>query len=152
MFRNERRRHEQTGATYPWLVRSTAIVNHYYVYCVDRDFGPFVLKLCTYFAHNAELCRNGHEYVKHQLTNRGIGYEALHHGILTCSDPKRAQALCDGLSAHLHYIVLAKDSSLLPHWPAGASSAYWRYSRRPLRDETCRRPSGEGCGRARRLH
>ena len=36
VFRTERRRNEQTGATYPWLVRSTAMVNHFYVYCVDR--------------------------------------------------------------------------------------------------------------------
>ena len=49
VFRTERRRNEQTGATYPWLVRSTAMVNHFYVYCVDRDFGPFFLKFSTYF-------------------------------------------------------------------------------------------------------
>ena len=42
VFRTERRRNEQTGATYPWLIRSTAMVNHFYIYCVDRDFGPFL--------------------------------------------------------------------------------------------------------------
>jgi len=51
VFRTERRRNEQTGATYPWLVRSTAMVNHFYVYCMDRDFGPFFLKFCTYFPY-----------------------------------------------------------------------------------------------------
>ena len=92
VFRTERRRNEQTGATYPWLVRSTAMVNHFYVYCLDRDFGPFFLKFCTYFPYNAKLCLNGHEYVKQQLTNRGLGYTALDNGILTCDDPKRVQA------------------------------------------------------------
>jgi hypothetical protein len=47
VFRTERRRNEQTGATYPWLIRSTAMVNHFYIYCVDRDFGPFFLKFCV---------------------------------------------------------------------------------------------------------
>ena len=47
VFRTERRRSETTGATYPWLVRSTAMVNHFYIYCVDRDFGPFFLKFST---------------------------------------------------------------------------------------------------------
>jgi hypothetical protein len=47
VFRTERRRSETTGASYPWLVRSTAMVNHFYIYCVDRDFGPFFLKFCT---------------------------------------------------------------------------------------------------------
>lgn len=68
----ERRRNEQTGATYPWLVRSSAVVNHFHVYCLDRDFGPFFLKFCTYFPYNAKLCVNGHEYFKEQLGNRGI--------------------------------------------------------------------------------
>ncbi len=67
VFRTERRRNEKTGATYPWLVRSSAMVNHFYVYCMDRDFGPFFLKFCTYFPYNAKLCLNGHEYVKQQL-------------------------------------------------------------------------------------
>src|SRR3954454_1306215 len=30
VFRTERRRNEQTGATYPWLVSSTAMVNQFY--------------------------------------------------------------------------------------------------------------------------
>ncbi len=39
VFRTERRRNEKTGGTDPWLVRSTAMVNHFYIYCMDRDFG-----------------------------------------------------------------------------------------------------------------
>src|SRR5207245_5863904 len=88
VFRTERRRNERTGATYPWLVRSTAMVNHFYIYCLDRDFGPFFLKFCTYFPYNAKICLNGHEYVKQQLANQGIAYEALDNGILSCDDPK----------------------------------------------------------------
>ena len=30
-------------------MRSTAMVNHFYIYCVDRDFGPFFLKFSMYF-------------------------------------------------------------------------------------------------------
>ena len=71
----------------------------FYAYCMDQDFGPFFLKFCTYFPYNAKLCLNGHEYVKRQLANRGIAYEALDNGILSCDDPKRVQTLCDGLSA-----------------------------------------------------
>jgi hypothetical protein len=115
VFRTERRRNEQTGATYPWLVRSTAMVNHFYVYCMDRDFGPFFLKFCTYFPYNAKLCLNGHEYVKQQLTNRGIGYEALDNGILSCNEPKRVQALCDGLSGEKIDGLLRKWFRKLPH-------------------------------------
>src|SRR5437867_3970979 len=99
VFRTEKRRNPTTGQAYPWLVRSTAMVNHFYFYAVDRDFGPFFLKFGTYFPYTAKLCVNGHEYVKRQLAQRGIAHEALDNGILSCRDPRRLQALCDGLSA-----------------------------------------------------
>jgi len=38
------------------------MVNHFYIYCVDCDLGPFFLKFSTYFPYNAKLCLNGHEY------------------------------------------------------------------------------------------
>ena len=64
VFRTEKRRNPQTGQRYPWIIRSTAMVNQYYWYCVDRDFGPFFLKFCSYFPYTAKLCVNGHEYAK----------------------------------------------------------------------------------------
>jgi hypothetical protein len=136
VFGTERRRNEQTGATYPWLVRSTAMVNHFYVYCMDRDFGPFFLKFCTYFPYNAKLCLNGHEYVKRQLTNRGIGYEALDNGILSCDDPRRVQALCDGLTGEKIDGLLRKWFRKLPHPFTGKDrQAGYRYQISILQSE-----------------
>jgi hypothetical protein len=86
VLRTEKRRNPATGQAYPWLVRSTAMVNHFYVYAVDEDFGPFFLKFGTYFPYNAKLCLNGHEYVKRQLAQRDIAFEALDNGILSCAD------------------------------------------------------------------
>jgi hypothetical protein len=88
VFRTEKRRSPKSGQPYPWIVRSTAMVNHYYVYAVDRDFGPFFLKFCSYFPFNAKLCINGHEYAKRQLARKDIAFEALGNGILSCADPK----------------------------------------------------------------
>ena len=70
VLRTERRCDPATGASYAWLVSSTAMVNHYYFYAVDEDFGPFFLKFCSYFPYNAKLCINGHEYLKRQLAKR----------------------------------------------------------------------------------
>ena len=99
VFRTEKRRNPETGQSYPWIVRSTAMVNQYYIYAVDRDFGPFFLKFCSYFPYNGRLCINGHEYAKRQLQQWGIDFEALDNGFLTCEDPEQLQAICDGLSA-----------------------------------------------------
>ena len=67
------KRRDAEGIRYPWIIRSTAMVNHYYVYLVDRDFGPLFIKFCSYFPYAAKLCLNGHEWLKRQLTRRGIG-------------------------------------------------------------------------------
>jgi len=115
VFRTEKRRNLNTGQTYPWIVRSTAMVNHYYFYGLDEDFGPFFIKFCTYFPYNAKLCINGHEYVKRQLDKEGIAFEALDNGILSCADPRRLQQLCDGLSATKIDRLLRKWLALLPH-------------------------------------
>jgi hypothetical protein len=128
VFRTERRRNEKTGGTYPWLVRSTAMVNHFYIYCLDRDFGPFFLKFSTYFPYNAKLCLNGHEYAKQQLAHKGIGFEALDNGVLSCDEPKRLQAICNGLSAEKIEALLRKWLRLLPHpYTAADRKAGYRY-------------------------
>jgi hypothetical protein len=128
VFRTEKRRSPTTGQPYPWIVRSTAMVNHYYIYAVDRDFGPFFLKFCTYFPFNAKLCLNGHEYAKRQLARKDIAFEALDNGILSCAEPERLQQICDGLSAEKIDGLLRKWLRLLPHPFTGADrKAGYRY-------------------------
>jgi hypothetical protein len=126
VFRTEKRRNPGTGQPYPWLVRSTAMVNHYYFYAVDRDFGPFFLKFCSYFPYNAKLCLNGHEYLKRQLTQRGIAYEALDNGIQSCAAPATMQRVADGLSAAKIEALLHKWFGRLPH-PFGARDRHAGY-------------------------
>ena len=128
VFRTEKRRNPKTGQAYPWIVKSTAMVNHYYIYAVDRDFGPFFLKFCNYFPFNAKLCLNGHEYAKRQLAQKGIAFEALDNGLLSCADPGRLQRICDGLSAKKIDSLLRKWLRLLPHPFTGADrKAGYRY-------------------------
>lgn len=128
VVRTERRRNERTGQTYAWLVPSTAMVNHYYFYGVDEDFGPFFLKFCSYFPYNAKLCLNGHEYAKRQLAKRRIRHEALDNGILSCQDPKALQRLCDSLSPQKIDALLRKWLRRLPHpFPAADRKAGFRY-------------------------
>ena len=51
VFRTVKRRDER--GTFPWIVRGTAIPNHFYFYALDRDFGPFFIKFCSYFPYAA---------------------------------------------------------------------------------------------------
>ena len=102
------------------------MVNHYYIYALDRDFGPFFLKFCSYFPFNAKLCLNGHEYAKCQLAQRKIAFEALDNGVLSCADPKRLQQICDGLTGDKINGLLRKWLRLLPH-PFTGSDRYAGY-------------------------
>ena len=85
------------GRSYPWIVKSTGVVNHFYFYCVDDDFGPFFLKFCSYFPYNAKLCLNGNHWAKRQAAKAGIGFTALDNAFAAVDDPARLQAICDRL-------------------------------------------------------
>jgi hypothetical protein len=115
VFGTEKRRNPETGQRYPWIVRGTAMVNHFYFYGLDEDFGPFLLEVCTHFPYNAKLCLNGHEYLKRQLSKEGIPFEALDNGVLSCADPERLQQICDGLSASKIDAPLRKWLARVPH-------------------------------------
>ncbi len=115
VFRTEKRRNPQTGHAYPWIVRSSAMVNHFYCYCLDRDFGPFFLKFCSYFPYNAKLCLNGHEYAKRQLRKDGIGFKALDNGFVSCEDHGRLQTICDQLGPEQIDALLRRWLAKLPH-------------------------------------
>ncbi len=128
VYRTEKRRNPRTGVSYAWIVKSTALVNHYYFYCVDQDFGPFFLKFCSYFPYGGRLCLNGHEYAKRQLQRGGIAYEALDNGVLSCQNPRRLQAICSGLTAAKIDGLLRKWLAKLPHpYTAADRKAGYRY-------------------------
>ena len=114
VFRTEKRRDAQ-GKTYPWIIRSTAMPNHYYVYILDREFGPLFIKFCTYFPYAAKVCLNGHEWLKRQLTRRGIPFEPLDNGIRSTDKAARVQRIANELDATKIDAVFRKWLRRLPH-------------------------------------
>jgi hypothetical protein len=65
---------------------------------------------------------------KCQLAQRGIAFEALDNGVLSCADPKRLQQICDGLTGDKINALLRKWLRLLPHPFTGADRyAGYRY-------------------------
>ena len=127
VFRTEKRR-DADGKRYPWIVRSTAMPNHYYVYILDRDFGPLFIKFCTYFPYAAKLCLNGHEWLKRQLTQREVPFEPLDNGIRSSDEPARVQRIADTLDAAKIEAVFRKWLRRLPHpFAAAHRAAGYRY-------------------------
>ena len=113
-FRTTKGHGSRSQDRWPRLLRTTAMVNQYYFYGWDADFGPFFFKFSSYFPYTAKFCLNGHEYLKQQLGQAGIAYEALDNGILSCADPLQMQALEDGLSAENIEALIRKWQGRLP--------------------------------------
>ena len=114
VFRTEKRQGSD-GSRYPWIVRSTAMVNHYYFYLVDRDFGPLFIKFCSYFPYAVKICLNGHEWLKRQLTRRSVPFEPLDNGIHSSADPRRVQRIAGQLDSSKIEAVFRKWLRRLPH-------------------------------------
>lgn len=135
LFRTEKRR-DGEGKTYPWIVKTTGLVNQFYLYCVDADFGPFFLKFCSYFPYNAKLCLNGNEWAKRQAAKAGIGFEPLDNGFAAVDDPAGLQTICDRLGPEQIDGLLRKWLAILPHpFSAADRAAGYRYDLSLLQTE-----------------
>ncbi|HEX4593808.1 MAG TPA: hypothetical protein VH157_06020 [Bryobacteraceae bacterium] len=88
---------KKIGGQFQFTRDKTVYVNHYYFYIDDADFGPLFIKVCSYAPWGTKLCLNGHEWAKRQLEKKGIAYESLDNGFLSCADPKKLQEICDSL-------------------------------------------------------
>jgi len=93
------------------------MVNQYYFYLIDQDFGPLFIKFGSYFPYTAKLYINGHEWLKRQLKRQGLTHEPLDNGILSCADPLRTSHT----QVSRHSIRTSNSDVPLPHMESIAS-------------------------------
>ena len=93
VFRTQKRRNPVTGASYLWIVRDTAMINHFYFYCFDDDFGPFFVKFCSYFPYTGKICINGHHWAQRQATKAGVTFTAMDNAFAAVDDAACASDL-----------------------------------------------------------
>lgn len=100
-----------------WLTLGwgNVMANQYYIYFRDKDWGVGFIKFSSYAPFSGRFYVNGHEYVKCQLTEEGIGFEELDNGIGRCEDPKRAQKIADSISANKLEKLVRKWIRLVPN-------------------------------------
>jgi hypothetical protein len=127
VFRTEKRRGPD-GSTYPWIVKSTGVINQFYFYCVDIDFGPFFLKFCSYFPYTGKLCINGNHWAQCQAAKAGIGFTAMDNAFAAVDDPARLQEICDRLGPVQIQALLDKWLAILPNpFTQADTDAGYRY-------------------------
>jgi hypothetical protein len=115
IWRTSQRTDRVTGKRYPWLYQDQAMVNHWYFYGFDADFGPFYIKFCGYFPFTGQIYFNGHEYAKQQCRKQGIAFTALDNAFATAEDPEAVQRICDSLDDQKIYRFAGKWLARLPH-------------------------------------
>ena len=136
VFRTSKRRNPVTGATYPWLVPATGVVNQYYFYCVDEEFGPVCAKFSGYFPYTGRLIINGNEYAKRQAAKAGIGFTPLDNAFAAVDDAAAVQAICDGMGQEEIEALAARLLAVLPHpFTADDTKAGFRYELSVLQAE-----------------
>lgn len=91
--------------------RQMAMINHFYWYVWDEQWGPAFYKTNAYAPYPVWLGLNGHEWVKRQLEQASVGYEALDNGFASCEDPRALQRICDRLG------------------PGAVKDFFWRWQR-----------------------
>lgn len=135
VFRTEKRR-AADGRSYPWIVRTTSVVNQFYVHCVDEDFGAFFIKFSSYFPYGGKLLINGHHYAQAQAAKTGIGFTTLDNGFAACDDVAGLQAICDSLTEDKIEALARKWLAILPspYSPADQAAGY-RYELSVLQAE-----------------
>ncbi len=128
VFRTERRVNPSTGARYPFIVKASAVVNQFYFYGFDDDFGPFFIKFGTYFPYTAKCCFNGHHWAQRQAAQAGIAFETLDNGFFSCDDPAALQAICSSFGpAHVEAFVRKWLARLPPPLTADDRAAGYDY-------------------------
>src|SRR6516225_2165114 len=136
VFRTSKRRNPVTGATYPWLVPGSGVINQYYFYCVDEDFGPVCVKFSGYFPYTGRLILNGNEYAKRQAAKAGIGFVPLDNAFAAVEDVAAVQAICDGLDEQKIAALAARLLAMLPYpFTADDTAAGYRYELSVLQAE-----------------
>ena len=131
IWRTRQRTDKTTGRPYPWLCQEQAMVNHWYFYGFDADFGPFYIKFCGYFPFTGQIYLNGHEYAMRQCAKAGIAFTALDNAFGSTADPAAVQRICDGLTDQEIYRFAGKWLARLPHpfTPADEQADYrWQLS------------------------
>jgi hypothetical protein len=113
----------------PWFsfYKADRRVTCFYFYVWDVDFGPAFIKICTYFPYPIKVWLNGHEYVKRQAAQAGIGFSELSNGFASCADRAALQDICDRLGPGAITVFFERWMSRLPlPLPeADRAAGYW---------------------------
>lgn len=90
------------------------LVNHYYFYVRDRNYGDGFVRISSYPPFQTRIWLNAHGYLAAQLRRRGIAFETADNCILRVADPAALQRVAAQFNAQLVEQIAQRWLSWVP--------------------------------------
>lgn len=99
------------------------LVNHYYFYLRDRDYGDGFVRISSYPPFQTRIWLNAHGYLATQLRQRHLAFEADDNCIVAVADPVALNAIADRFDAALVEQIARRWLAQVPDPLAAAERA-----------------------------
>jgi hypothetical protein len=90
------------------------LVNHYYFYLRDRQYGEGFVRISSYPPFQTRIWMNAHGYIEAQLRRRRVGYRADGNCIVEASKPLVVQESADQFNAALVEQIARRWLDMVP--------------------------------------
>ena len=107
-------RHGGGRATNFRVIEDRRLVNHYYFYFRDREYGDGFVRICSYPPFSTRIWMNAHGYIQAQLRRRRVRFEAVDNCLVSASDPRAVQEAADEFTAARVEQIARKWLAMVP--------------------------------------
>jgi len=94
-------RHAGGRRTNFWVREERRLVNHYYFYLRDREYGEGFARMSSYAPFQTRIWLNAHGYLAAQLRQRRIGFRLLDNCVVEVAEPAALTKIAQPFDAKL---------------------------------------------------
>lgn len=91
------------------------LVNHYYFYLRDRDYGDGFVRISSYPPFQTRIWMNAHGYLAAQLRRRRLAFQTADNCVTQVSNPTVLQEIADQFNAPLVEQIARRWLAMLPN-------------------------------------
>jgi hypothetical protein len=94
-------RHAGGRRTHFWVREERRLVNHYYFYLRDREYGDGFVRISSYAPFQTRIWLNAHGYLAAQLRQRRVAFRTLDNCVVEVADPAALSEIAQHFDAAL---------------------------------------------------
>jgi hypothetical protein len=94
-------RHAGGRRTNFWVREERRLVNHYYFYLRDRDYGAGFVRISSYAPFQTRIWLNAHGYLTAQLQRRRVAFRTVDNCVIEVADPAVLAEIAQQFDARL---------------------------------------------------